>query len=56
MLIFPDWPLGLMVTAPVPILLWVIVKHGERMNQLFLPEWKWSDMTTARLTRSQGPW
>lgn len=34
-LIYLDWPLGLMVTAPVPIILYAIMKHGEHMQNLF---------------------
>lgn len=45
-LIYLDWPLGLLVTAPVPFILYAIFRHGERMQGLFLRAWrKWSDLT-----------
>lgn len=45
-LIYLDWPLGLMVTLPVPVILYAIMKHGEHMQNLFLRAWrKWSALT-----------
>ena len=45
-MIYLDWRLGLITTIPVPIFLWVIFKHGERMERLFTRAWrKWSDLT-----------
>lgn len=45
-LIYLDWPLGLLLTIPVPIFLWAIFKHGQRMHRLFLKAWrKWSNLT-----------
>lgn len=41
-----DVPLGLLVTLPVPLFLWAIYRHGQRMQKLFLRAWrKWSDLT-----------
>jgi ATP-binding cassette subfamily B protein len=45
-LISLDWRLGLVMTIPVPLLLWSIYSHGERMKALFTKCWrKWSDLT-----------
>jgi ATP-binding cassette subfamily B protein len=45
-LISLDWRLGLVMTIPVPVLLWSIYSHGERMKALFTKCWrKWSDLT-----------
>ena len=41
-----DWKLGLVMTVPVPLFCWMIFRHGERMNRLFLRAWrKWSRVT-----------
>ncbi len=41
-----DWRLGLAMTVPVPLLVWMIYRHGEQMNRLFLRAWrKWSRVT-----------
>ncbi|MGH7674260.1 MAG: ABC transporter transmembrane domain-containing protein, partial [Gemmatimonadales bacterium] len=41
-----DWRLGLVMTLPVPVLCWVIYRHGEGMSRLFLRAWrKWSRVT-----------
>lgn len=41
-----DWRLGFVMTAPVPVFCWLIIRHGERMHQLFLRAWrKWSAVT-----------
>jgi ATP-binding cassette subfamily B protein len=41
-----DWKLGLVMTLPVPVLCWMIFRHGERINQLFIRTWrKWSRVT-----------
>ncbi len=45
-LIALDWPLGLMMTLPVPLLLWALVQNGRSMQRLFIRAWrKWSNMT-----------
>ncbi|MAE73002.1 MAG: ABC transporter [Bdellovibrionaceae bacterium] len=45
-LLFLDWRLGLVVSVPVPIYLWLIYRHGENMHRLFSKAWKrWSDLT-----------
>lgn len=45
-LIALDWRLGLVVVVPVPFLLWVIARHGSRMQGLFTRIWRqWSSMT-----------
>ncbi|HSA57638.1 MAG TPA: ABC transporter ATP-binding protein [Gemmatimonadaceae bacterium] len=41
-----DWRLGLVMTIPVPLLCWLIYRHGERLNRVFLRAWrKWSRVT-----------
>lgn len=41
-----DWRLGLVMTLPVPVLCWLIYRHGEALNRRFLRAWrKWSRMT-----------
>jgi ATP-binding cassette subfamily B protein len=41
-----DWKLGLVMTLPVPVFCWMIFRHGERINQLFIRTWrKWSRVT-----------
>ncbi|MCB0357402.1 MAG: ABC transporter ATP-binding protein, partial [Bdellovibrionales bacterium] len=41
-----DWRLGLLVSLPVPLLMWIIYKHGQSMQKLFLRAWrKWSNLT-----------
>ena len=41
-----DWRLGLVMTLPVPLLCWLIYRHGERLNRVFLRAWrKWSSVT-----------
>lgn len=45
-LIALDWRLGLLVIIPVPILLYLIYRHGQRMQNLFLRAWRrWSRLT-----------
>jgi ATP-binding cassette subfamily B protein len=45
-LVHLDWRLGLVMTAPVPFLIWSIARHGKRMNEIFLRAWrKWSYVT-----------
>ncbi len=47
-LIALDWKLGLLMTLPVPAMLWAIFRHGRSMNRLFLRGWrKWSDVTSV---------
>lgn len=46
MLIHLDWKLGLVVTLPIPFMLYAIYRHGEHMERLFLRAWrKWSNLT-----------
>ena len=41
-----DWRLGLAMVLPVPLFCWLIVRHGEGINPLFLRGWrKWSRVT-----------
>jgi ATP-binding cassette subfamily B protein len=41
-----DWRLGLVMTVPAPVFCWLIYRHGERINPLFLRTWrKWSRVT-----------
>ncbi|MGH7700239.1 MAG: ABC transporter ATP-binding protein [Gemmatimonadales bacterium] len=41
-----DWRLGLVMTLPVPAFCWLIWRHGEAMNRVFLRAWrKWSRVT-----------
>lgn len=41
-----DWRLGLVMTLPVPLFCWLIYKHGESLNGLFIRGWrKWSRVT-----------
>jgi ATP-binding cassette subfamily B protein len=45
-LVHLDWRLGLVMTLPVPLLCWLIHRHGVRMNEMFLRAWrKWSSVT-----------
>lgn len=45
-LISLDLELGLVMTLPVPILLYSIYRHGEGIKKLFLKAWrKWSNVT-----------
>jgi len=41
-----DWRLGLVMTLPVPVLCWLIYRHGESISRLFIRAWrKWSRVT-----------
>jgi ATP-binding cassette subfamily B protein len=41
-----DWRLGLAMVTPVPLFCWLIWRHGESINRLFLRAWrKWSRVT-----------
>ncbi|MEZ4588109.1 MAG: ABC transporter ATP-binding protein [Gemmatimonadales bacterium] len=41
-----DWRLGLAMVLPVPVFCWLIFRHGEAMNAVFLRAWrKWSGVT-----------
>ncbi|MFN2400149.1 MAG: ABC transporter ATP-binding protein [Gemmatimonadaceae bacterium] len=41
-----DWRLGLVMTVPVPLFCWLIYRHGESLNALFIRGWrKWSRVT-----------
>ena len=45
-LLYIDVRLGLLVTLPIPFVLFAIVAHGRRMQGLFLRAWrKWSALT-----------
>ncbi len=45
-LIWLDWRLGLVISAPVPLLCFAIYKNGQQMEELFLRAWrKWSRLT-----------
>ncbi len=45
-LVHLDWRLGIVMTAPVPFLIWAIARHGQKMNEIFLRAWrKWSYVT-----------
>ncbi len=47
-LITLDWRLGLVMTLPVPIMLFCIYRHGEHMKNLFLRGWrKWTEVTNV---------
>jgi ATP-binding cassette, subfamily B, bacterial len=38
-----DWRLGLVMALPVPLFCWLIYRHGEAIQRLFLRAWrKWS--------------
>ena len=38
-----DWRLGLVMTLPVPVFCWLIYRHSESLQRLFLRAWrKWS--------------
>jgi len=42
-LVVLDWRLGLAMVVPVPFFCWMIFRHGESMNRVFLRAWrKWS--------------
>lgn len=42
-LVVMDWRLGLAMVIPVPVFCWLIFRHGESMNRVFLRAWrKWS--------------
>ncbi|MBV9879059.1 MAG: ABC transporter ATP-binding protein [Gemmatirosa sp.] len=41
-----DWRLGLVMTLPVPVLCWLVYRHGESLNTRFVRAWrKWSRVT-----------
>jgi ATP-binding cassette subfamily B protein len=43
-----DFKLGIIMALPVPLLLYAIYSHGERMKNLFLKAWrKWSNVTAV---------
>jgi ATP-binding cassette subfamily B protein len=47
-LIVLDWRLGLVMTVPLPILLYLIYRNGRTMHFFFLRAWrKWSNLTDA---------
>ena len=47
-LISMDWRLGVWMSIPVPLLLFSIYRHGEKMKKMFLKAWrKWSDVTAV---------
>lgn len=47
-LISLDGTLGILMTLPVPIFVYSIYKHGEKMKLMFIRCWrKWSDLTSV---------
>ncbi len=45
-LIYLDWQLGLLMTLPVPVMLYMIYRNGRGMQRMFLRAWrKWSNLT-----------
>ncbi|OUR99841.1 hypothetical protein A9Q84_02090 [Halobacteriovorax marinus] len=47
-LITMDYRLGLIMSVPVPLLLFSIYKHGEKMKSVFLKCWrKWANLTNV---------
>ncbi len=45
-LLLLDWRLGLVMTLPVPLFIWLIYWHGESLQRLFIRAWrKWSRVT-----------
>ncbi len=45
-LLFLDWQLGLLITVPVPLILYLIYRNGRGMQRMFLRAWrKWSNLT-----------
>jgi ATP-binding cassette subfamily B protein len=41
-----DWRLGLVMVAPLPLVLWGIRKHGKHLERMFLRAWRrWSNLT-----------
>ena len=48
MLMSLDWQLGLILTLPIPLFIWLFFIHGRVMQRLFLSAWrKWSNMTAV---------
>jgi ATP-binding cassette subfamily B protein len=48
MLMILDFQLGLLVMIPVPLMLYAIYRHGQKMHGLFLRAWrKWSNVTAV---------
>jgi ATP-binding cassette subfamily B protein len=47
-LLMLDWRLGLLMTLPVPLILYSFVTHGKKMQHIFLKAFrKWSDLTSV---------
>ncbi len=43
-----DWRLGLVMTLPMPVIMWVLLTRSRRMQKLFLAAWrKWSNLTAV---------
>lgn len=43
-----DLKLGLLMTVPVPVIIYAIYNHGEKMKRLFLRCWRrWSELTAV---------
>jgi ATP-binding cassette subfamily B protein len=41
-----DWRLGLAMTLPAPLFCWLVYRHGETLNPMFLRAWrKWTRVT-----------
>lgn len=47
-LILLDWRLGVLMTVPVPFILYAFYLHSRKMRHIFLKAWrKWSDLTSV---------
>jgi len=45
-LIHMDWILGLVMVAPLPLVMWMLARHSRRMQEICLRAWrKWSGLT-----------
>ena len=47
-LLLLDWRMGLLLTLPVPLILYAFYRHSTGMQTIFLKAWrKWSDLTSV---------
>ena len=47
-LLLLDWRLGLLLTLPVPFILYAFYRHSQGMQTIFLKAWrKWADLTSV---------
>ena len=47
-LISLDLQLGLIMTIPIPFLVWLLLGHSGRMQRIFLRAWrKWTNLTAV---------